>query len=279
MALTDKLKELSQAIEVKREETKTAWAAFDEKRKALNGSDIDLSNPDDEKTKKALDEADEAMKPYSTAKDALRVLEGQFERLAIMAADDGEKTVDIRKENEHDRTPRRRARPSAQGRRVRAVQGARQVGRPGGRLRGQVRRRAAHRADGPRRVQVAAHRPDRLGRRRAERAGALPRRRRPAAAAARHPRPGDGRPDRLERGRVRAAPRAHDRRGRGRGGVELGDIDGGDVTAAEGGLKPESGPHVRGGRSRRSRRSRTGSRRPATSSPTRRSCRRSSTAS
>lgn len=103
MALTDKLKELSQAIEVKREETKTAWSAFDEKRKALNGSDIDLSNPDDEKTKKALDEADEAMKPYSAAKDQLRTLEGQFERLALMAADDGEKTVDIRKENEHDR--------------------------------------------------------------------------------------------------------------------------------------------------------------------------------
>lgn len=101
--LEDKLAELSKALEAKREDVQSKWRAFDEKRKALADSDVDLSDPDSEVVKAA----DEAMKPYSKAADELRTLEGQFERIALMAADGGSKTSDVQRPNEHDRAERR----------------------------------------------------------------------------------------------------------------------------------------------------------------------------
>jgi HK97 family phage major capsid protein len=107
--LQDKLKDLQKAITVKKEEVKSHREAFDEKKKALAAEDIKLDaaegTPEHEKAQKAIDAADEAMKPYSKANEELGTMLGQFERLALMAADGGEKTVDIRIENDHDRHP------------------------------------------------------------------------------------------------------------------------------------------------------------------------------
>jgi HK97 family phage major capsid protein len=99
--LEDKLKELKKAIDGKREEVKTAYKAFDEERQKLKAEDVDITDP----TSEAVKKAEEAMKPYSEAKDQLAELEGQFERIAMMSADGGEKTSQVRRENELDRDP------------------------------------------------------------------------------------------------------------------------------------------------------------------------------
>lgn len=101
--LNDKLADLQKAIEVKRGEVKTAYDAFDAKRKELASSDVDITDPNSE----AVKAADEAMRPYSKASEELRSLEGQFERIAMMIADGGEKapSVDVRRTNELDRAP------------------------------------------------------------------------------------------------------------------------------------------------------------------------------
>lgn len=99
--LEDRLKELSKAIEVKTEEVKSAYATFDEKRKELQKSEVDITDPNSE----AVKAADEAMKPYSEKSEELETLKGQFERIAMMAADGGEKTFRIREKNEIDRDP------------------------------------------------------------------------------------------------------------------------------------------------------------------------------
>jgi HK97 family phage major capsid protein len=101
MALEDKLNELKKAIDTKRDEVQVAYKAFDEKRTELKDSDADITDPNSE----AVKAADEAMKPYSEKSDELRVLEGQFERIAMMAADGGQKTNDVRNQNELDRHP------------------------------------------------------------------------------------------------------------------------------------------------------------------------------
>jgi HK97 family phage major capsid protein len=97
--LEDKLRELKAAIDSKRAEVQRHWATFDEKRKALAAADVDITDPESD----AVKAADEAMKPYSQAADELRTLEGQFERLAMMQADGGESSRRLHAENEHDR--------------------------------------------------------------------------------------------------------------------------------------------------------------------------------
>jgi HK97 family phage major capsid protein len=101
--LQDKLADLSKAIEVKRGEVQTAYQAFDEKRQELASAEVDITDPNSE----AVKAADDAMKPYSKASEELRTMEGQFERIALMIADGGEKapSADVRRENEHDRFP------------------------------------------------------------------------------------------------------------------------------------------------------------------------------
>lgn len=100
--LEDQLKKLNAAINVKREEAATALVAFNAKKAELKDNpDVDITNPDDPHVKAA----DEAMKPYSQAADDLRVLQGQFERLALMEAAGGQDvtTAGSRRENEIDR--------------------------------------------------------------------------------------------------------------------------------------------------------------------------------
>ncbi|HVQ60385.1 MAG TPA: phage major capsid protein [Solirubrobacterales bacterium] len=99
--LEDKLKDLKKAIEVKTEEVQTAYKAFDEKRKELQKSDADITDPNSE----AVKAADEAMKPYSEKSEELARLKGQFERIAMIAADGGDQTFEIRQKNELDRHP------------------------------------------------------------------------------------------------------------------------------------------------------------------------------
>jgi HK97 family phage major capsid protein len=101
--LEDKLKQLGAAIEAKRAEVSEKWTDFDAKRRELAEGDHDLTDPESE----AVKAADDAMRPYSEAADQLRTLEGQFERLALMAADGGANSVDVRVENEHDRAEHR----------------------------------------------------------------------------------------------------------------------------------------------------------------------------
>lgn len=100
--LQDKMAELKKAIDVKREETQTAYKAFQAKRDELKDNDaVDITNPDDPFVKAA----DEAMKPYSQAADDLAVLQSQFERLALMEAAGGAgvPSADIRRANDIDR--------------------------------------------------------------------------------------------------------------------------------------------------------------------------------
>ncbi|HXS32255.1 MAG TPA: phage major capsid protein [Solirubrobacterales bacterium] len=99
--LEDKLKELKKAIDGKNEEVKTTFKAFEEQRQKLKAEDVDITDP----TSEAVKAAEEAMKPYSKAKDELAELQGQFERIAMMSADGGEKTSGVRRENELDRDP------------------------------------------------------------------------------------------------------------------------------------------------------------------------------
>ncbi|MDQ3933421.1 MAG: phage major capsid protein [Actinomycetota bacterium] len=99
--LEDQLKDLQKAIEAKKAEKSAAWTDFAAKRDALKAEGVDITNPEDP----AVKAADEAMKPYSKASDELASLQGQFERIALMAADGGERTVNSRTENEHDRHP------------------------------------------------------------------------------------------------------------------------------------------------------------------------------
>jgi predicted flap endonuclease-1-like 5' DNA nuclease len=98
--LQEKLAELGQAIESKRAEVSTLWADFDAKRIELANGDHDLTDPESE----AVKAADDAMKPYSVAAADLRTLEGQFERIALLAADGGADGTNPRQLNEHDRT-------------------------------------------------------------------------------------------------------------------------------------------------------------------------------
>lgn len=100
--LEDKLKDLKAAIDAKRDEAATALATFNEKKAELkNNPDVDITNAEDPFVKAA----DEAMKPYSQAADELRVLEGQFERLALMEAAGGQgvTSAGTRRETEIDR--------------------------------------------------------------------------------------------------------------------------------------------------------------------------------
>ncbi|MEJ7824902.1 MAG: phage major capsid protein [Solirubrobacteraceae bacterium] len=100
--LEDKLKELKKAIDAKRAEAATALVAFDEKKAELkNNPDVDITNAEDPH----VIAADAAMKPYSQAADDLRVLEGQFERLALMEAAGGQQltSAGTRQPNEIDR--------------------------------------------------------------------------------------------------------------------------------------------------------------------------------
>lgn len=99
--LEDKLRDLRQAIEAKRTEVAEKRAHFDTKRKALAAADVDITNPESD----AVKEADEAMKPYSKAAEELRVLEGQFERIAMMQVDGGDATRTLKAETDHDRHP------------------------------------------------------------------------------------------------------------------------------------------------------------------------------
>lgn len=106
--LQDQMQDLKKAIDAKRAEIAPLRKTADEKRDALKAEDIDLtatSGPELDKAKAALDAADEAYKPYSKASEELRTMEGQFERLAMMAADGGDRTVNSRTENELDRHP------------------------------------------------------------------------------------------------------------------------------------------------------------------------------
>lgn len=100
--LQDKMAELKQAIDAKRAEAQTAYAAFEAKRAELKDNDqVDITNPEDPFVKAA----DEAMRPYSQAADDLAVLQSQFERLALMEAAGGAGVpgADIRRENDIDR--------------------------------------------------------------------------------------------------------------------------------------------------------------------------------
>lgn len=97
--LEDKLRDLKAAIDSKRAEVQQHWAAFDEKRQALAAANVDITDPNNEHVKAA----DEAMKPYSKASEELRTLEGQFERLAMMQADGGESSRRLNATNDHDR--------------------------------------------------------------------------------------------------------------------------------------------------------------------------------
>ncbi len=100
--LEDKLKDLNKAIVAKRVETAEKLQAFNAKKAELKDNDkVDITNPDDPFVKAA----DEAMKPYSQAADELRVLEGQFERLALMEAAGGENVTSAgtRRHSEIDR--------------------------------------------------------------------------------------------------------------------------------------------------------------------------------
>lgn len=99
--LEDKLKELKKAIDAKQKEAQEAYADFNEKREALKAADVDITDPNSD----AVKAADEAMKPYSEKSEELKTLQGQFERIAMMSADGGEKSNDVRIENEVDRFP------------------------------------------------------------------------------------------------------------------------------------------------------------------------------
>jgi HK97 family phage major capsid protein len=100
--LQDKLAELSGLIDAKRAEVSEKWTTFDAKRRELAEGDHDLSDPNSE----AVKAADEAMRPYSEAAEQLRTLEGQFERIALMAADGGER-ANPRQASEQDDADRR----------------------------------------------------------------------------------------------------------------------------------------------------------------------------
>ncbi len=98
--LQDKLREIQKAVDAKRADVQAARTTFETTKKALSeATDIDITNPEDPHVKAA----DDAMKPYSQKSDELRLLQGQFERIALMAADGGEKATDVRRETEHDR--------------------------------------------------------------------------------------------------------------------------------------------------------------------------------
>lgn len=100
--LQDKIKECKQAVEAKKAEVADKKTAFEAAKKTLaEDNDVDITNPEDPKVKAA----DEAMKPYSKASDELASLQGQLERLVMMEAADGGKTVDVKTENELDRHP------------------------------------------------------------------------------------------------------------------------------------------------------------------------------
>jgi HK97 family phage major capsid protein len=100
--LQDKIKECKKAVEAKKAEVVDKKTAFEAAKKTLaEDNDVDITNPEDPKVKAA----DEAMKPYSKASDELASLQGQLERLVMMEAADGEKTVDVKSPNELDRHP------------------------------------------------------------------------------------------------------------------------------------------------------------------------------
>ena len=100
--LEDKLKELKKAIDSQRGIVAQAEKDFNDARAALaNDPDVDITNPEDPKVISAND----AMKPYSEAKDKLATMEGQFERLALMQVDGGDRTITLNAETDHDRHP------------------------------------------------------------------------------------------------------------------------------------------------------------------------------
>ena len=99
--LEDQLKDLKKAIDAKKAEVASAKKDFLAKRDALKAEGVDITNPEDP----AVLAADEALKPFSEAQDQLAVLQGQFERLSMMSAAGGERTVNSREENEIDRHP------------------------------------------------------------------------------------------------------------------------------------------------------------------------------
>lgn len=83
-ALADKLKDMKKAVDAAADEVKTTEKAFTDKKKEAEGLDFDPTDPDDA-TFKALEEA---LRPHSEAKQKHAVLNDQFQKLALMVADD-----------------------------------------------------------------------------------------------------------------------------------------------------------------------------------------------
>lgn len=102
--LEDRLRDLKKAIDAKRAELPPLQKAADDAREKLAGAPIEaVQNPESEEFKAA----DEAIKPLSKASDELKVLEGQFERIALMDVD-AAKAVGhkgLHEENDLDRDP------------------------------------------------------------------------------------------------------------------------------------------------------------------------------
>lgn len=85
LVVDDKVKELGQRIEAKREEAQQAWTKFDGLRTEIANADIDASDTESEAFKKAED----AHKAYSTLAEELAQLEGAREAWWSMAAERG----------------------------------------------------------------------------------------------------------------------------------------------------------------------------------------------
>lgn len=97
--LRDRLKDLKQAITAKQTEVNEKKTHWEEHKKKLEGAPLEvLSNPESEEFKAA----DEAMKPLSKAQDELSVLQGQFERIALMDADGGKGGNGLNGPTDHD---------------------------------------------------------------------------------------------------------------------------------------------------------------------------------
>lgn len=99
--LQDKIKQCKKAIDAKKSEVAEKKQAFEAKKAELAEADVDITNAEEP----LVVAADQAMRPYSEASDELATLQGQLERLVMMDASGGERTVDVRSENELDRHP------------------------------------------------------------------------------------------------------------------------------------------------------------------------------
>lgn len=97
--LKDRLKDLKEAIAAKQTEVNEKATHWETHKKKLEGAPLEvLSNPEHEDFKAA----DEAMKPLSKAQDELAVLNGQFQRIALMDADGGKGGNGLNGPTDHD---------------------------------------------------------------------------------------------------------------------------------------------------------------------------------